>query len=134
MGAHLFAWQAQGRAEVHVAWQQFAVLALSDFVAGAALSQGQVQISWQRSTFARSSTDLVAGAAPVPKEVVSYDVGGTHLNMSMHVSTCQLSCCLSTVISTVLLQLLVTITTIVKTMVITSIDIMQCAMINCILA
>ena len=48
-----------------------------DFVAGAALWQGQVQISWQaqhfrkvkyrfcgrRSTFARSSRDFVAGAA-----------------------------------------------------------------------
>ena len=49
----------------------------ADFVAGAALSQGQVQMSWQAqhcrkvkckirgrgSTFARSSTDFVAGAA-----------------------------------------------------------------------
>ena len=49
----------------------------ADFGAGAALSQGQVQISWQsqhfrkvkckirgrHSTFARSSTDFVAGAA-----------------------------------------------------------------------
>ena len=49
----------------------------TEFVAGAALSQGQVQNSWQahhfrkvkyrfrgrRSTFARSSTDFVAGAA-----------------------------------------------------------------------
>ena len=48
-----------------------------DFVAGAALSQGQVSISWQaqhfrkvkcrfrgrRSTFPRSSVDFVAGAA-----------------------------------------------------------------------
>ena len=33
------------------------------FVAGAALSQGQVQILWQAQHFRRSSTDFVAGAA-----------------------------------------------------------------------
>ena len=55
----------------------------ADFVAGAALSQSQVQISWQaqyyckvkyrlrcrRSIFARSSADFVAGAALSQGEV-----------------------------------------------------------------
>ena len=49
-------WQAQHFHEVKFsqAWNR---------MAGAALSKGQVQMSWQRSTFERSGTDFVAGAA-----------------------------------------------------------------------
>ena len=89
------AWQAQhfrkvrcrfhgrrGQGEVQISWSNICrgrhstfARSSADFVAGAALSQSQVQISWQgqhfrkvrsrsrRSTFARSGTDFVSGAA-----------------------------------------------------------------------
>ena len=65
-------WQARHfrKAKFSQGWNCVAGAALSKgrgrrstFVAGAALSQGQVKIRGRRSTFTRSSTELVAGAA-----------------------------------------------------------------------
>ena len=77
-GADFVAGAALSKGQVQISWQaqHFRTRSSAKLVAGAALSQGQVQILWQAqhfgkvsytfrgrcSTFARSSTDFVAGA------------------------------------------------------------------------